>query len=852
MLLHLLLAWGLPCSAQFTANNVSVAFPLDQLEPGTVVGALAFRSDTLYIVNTNWHSVLSFTQAGGVTRIAGKFLGGSGGRGSDDGQGTAASFWSPQSISLDAAGTTAYVSDERRIRVLAPSTATVSTLAGGGAGFFADGVGTDAAFSGITALAFDPSGRIYVTDVGEAPVQCVIRTISTASRVVSTLAGGQGCSLAAANGVGTAATLSLGGYRGLAIGASSNVFLAEPNSRLIRMITPAGVVSTFSGSGATALTDGPAQSASFKAPSELAYYASTDTLFVIDDDHVRAVAADGSVTTIAGGGAFDSGVSTRFSRLAGIAVDALTGAVYLGDNPSSVSTVFRIDLAQPCPPGFFCANNRTGTPCPPGTFNPSAGQGSLSAPCAPGTASPSGQATCSPCAADTYALAQGSGACASCSGGNVSTPAAAVCCALGAWAAPGSATCTACAAGRYRGTAGSSSADCAACPAGLSSYAGAGACCAPGQYLRPGAATCSACRAGRYSAAPGLSSDDGCTPCPSNTYSVTPGAVSDAVCLPCQPGTFASPGATACTACRSGYFLEDAALGRCAECSPGTFSSAGATVCQGCPAGAFTPTGASPFCLPCPAGSFCPAGSAQPSACPANSHVSTLGSANASACEPCPPATLAARGAAECIPDPTAALSCPAGSQPDLQGSSCAALASCPQPLAAYLSAEGRLQFCQACPPGTAGSAPGACAACQQQPGQGLCPGATLRPLWNFSAPESAEAQGPWGGGCRRLAAPAAAAAAAGGGGWGGAGGAAPGGAPEALALQPPSTATLAIGGTLFALLLLCAAALRLDKLNHATLQAALRKADVRVGAARPCAGSQPPCARARCSRQRK
>lgn len=70
-----------------------------------------------------------------------------------------------------------------------------------------------------------------------------------------------------ADGVGTAATFSL--PTGLAFDAVGNLYVADQNNNLIRMIAPAGVVSTIAG-GNPGSADGIGLAAHFNSPQALA------------------------------------------------------------------------------------------------------------------------------------------------------------------------------------------------------------------------------------------------------------------------------------------------------------------------------------------------------------------------------------------------------------------------------------------------------------------------------------------------------------------------------------------------------------------------------------------------------
>lgn len=97
-------------------------------------------------------------------------LAGSGSLGFADGTGAAASFRFPEGVAVDTAGNV-YVGDSEnnRIRVITP-TGAVTTLAGSGtgagtgAGAFADGTGTAASFWRPNAVTVDLAGTVYVAD----------------------------------------------------------------------------------------------------------------------------------------------------------------------------------------------------------------------------------------------------------------------------------------------------------------------------------------------------------------------------------------------------------------------------------------------------------------------------------------------------------------------------------------------------------------------------------------------------------------------------------------------------------------------------------------------------------------
>jgi DNA-binding beta-propeller fold protein YncE len=112
------------------------------------------------------------------------------------------------------------------------------------------------------------------------------------------------------------------------------VYVADSSNNKIRKITPAGVVTTLAGSGRQGSRDGNA--ASFRSPSGLAVDSSGDVYVVDANNHkIRKITPAGVVTTFAGSGVSGSedgtGTAASFNYPSGVAVDS-TGNVYVADN----------------------------------------------------------------------------------------------------------------------------------------------------------------------------------------------------------------------------------------------------------------------------------------------------------------------------------------------------------------------------------------------------------------------------------------------------------------------------------------------------------------------------------------
>ncbi|MBV5343629.1 putative Ig domain-containing protein, partial [bacterium] len=189
-----------------------------------------------------------------------------------------------------------------------------------------DGTGTAASFNYPSGLDVDAAGNIYVADYGNNKIRKI-----TPAGVVSTFAG-TGTS-GSTDGAGT--TAKFWAPSGVALDAAGNIYVADYVNHKIRKITPAGVVSTLAGTGTAGSTNGTGTAASFNYPSGLAVDAAG--YVYVSDQHnlkIRKITPAGVVSTLAGSGTLGSTngdlTTSRFNYPYGVAVDA-TGNVYVSD-----------------------------------------------------------------------------------------------------------------------------------------------------------------------------------------------------------------------------------------------------------------------------------------------------------------------------------------------------------------------------------------------------------------------------------------------------------------------------------------------------------------------------------------
>lgn len=246
-----------------------------------------------------------------------------------DGNSTTARFQCIEGLTMDDDGNiyaSVYGTLFTGIRKITP-TGDVSTIAGSATRGNADGNGTAAQFWYPFGLAVDDAGILYVADGGYGTIRKI-----TPSGDVSTFVGS---TFGYNDATGTAALL--GSVHGIDFDSAGNLYIADSTNHRIRKMTPAGVVTTFAGSGSQQSTDGNGTSASFHYPTGLAID-DDDNVYVYDATglKLRKITPSGDVTTVAGSGSYGStngvGLYSTFTWMeTGLVVDP-SGVIYIGDS----------------------------------------------------------------------------------------------------------------------------------------------------------------------------------------------------------------------------------------------------------------------------------------------------------------------------------------------------------------------------------------------------------------------------------------------------------------------------------------------------------------------------------------
>lgn len=227
----------------------------------------------------------------------------------DRGQGGAARLNFPAGVAVGRDGSV-YIADtyNNRIRQVGPS-GRIDTIAGTGTAGSGNDVsaGRSALLDHPAGVAVAADGTVYIADTYNNRI-CRLDAGNGQMRVI---AGTGGAGYAGDGGPATAAELDHPGA--VATGPSGQVYIADSYNHRVRVIAADGTISTVAGTGTAAYSGdgGPATAAALRVPQGIAVDGAGN-LYIADSlNHcVRAVKGDGTITTVAGTGVF--GTKSRF------------------------------------------------------------------------------------------------------------------------------------------------------------------------------------------------------------------------------------------------------------------------------------------------------------------------------------------------------------------------------------------------------------------------------------------------------------------------------------------------------------------------------------------------------------
>lgn len=321
-------AWGQQYTISTIAGNGTAGFSGDGGAPTSAqlsgpLGLALDSSGNLYIVDSVNDRVRKIS-GGNITTVAGN---GTGGFSGDGKAATSAEMLDPAGVALDSSGNI-YIADTANhvIREVTVSNGNISTIAGTNTGGYTGdgGAATSAELDSPTDVAVDSSGNVFIADSGNH----VIREVSGGG--INTIAG-------------NVPNYFIHDPESVVLDSSGDLYISEPNGYKITEYSN-GVLTLIGGNGVIGFTgdNGPAVDASFDEPTGIALD-SNGFLYVCDTDNnrIRKIAPDGTVTTIAGAGvpgfSGDGGAASNalLSFPRGIVVDSAFN-VYVSDTGNNV------------------------------------------------------------------------------------------------------------------------------------------------------------------------------------------------------------------------------------------------------------------------------------------------------------------------------------------------------------------------------------------------------------------------------------------------------------------------------------------------------------------------------------
>jgi sugar lactone lactonase YvrE len=227
------------------------------------------------------------------------------------------------------------------------NTQVINIMAGNGTeGFNGDGhTALSTSFSALGGMAFNGAGGLLVVDSYNDRLRQIAST-----KIVSTIAGGY----VGDGGKATAASLNFTNYVAhIAFDAAGNLYIADIDDCRVRKVSPAGIISTFAGTGICAYSGdgGPATSATLSVPQAVAADGNGN-VYIADTGNnvIRKVDSSGTITTFLTTLTASNGF-TLSARANALAIDG-GGNLYASDGlyaiwkitPSASTTVIAGEL----------------------------------------------------------------------------------------------------------------------------------------------------------------------------------------------------------------------------------------------------------------------------------------------------------------------------------------------------------------------------------------------------------------------------------------------------------------------------------------------------------------------------
>ncbi len=218
----------------------------------------------------------------------------------DGGPATEAGLSQPSGLAVAADGSL-YISDRlQRIRRVRPDGIIETVVGTGVSGYNGDGIpATEAQLAEPRDVAFGPDGSLYIADERNNRIRRV-----GLDGIITTVAGIGGPGAYGGDG-GPATEAQLNHPYAVDVGPDGSLYIADSQNDRVRRVSPDGTMTTFAGTGERGFSgdEGPASEAQLNRPSGVAVGLDGSVLIVDTyNNRVRRVGTDGIITTAAGGG----------------------------------------------------------------------------------------------------------------------------------------------------------------------------------------------------------------------------------------------------------------------------------------------------------------------------------------------------------------------------------------------------------------------------------------------------------------------------------------------------------------------------------------------------------------------
>jgi uncharacterized protein (TIGR03437 family) len=232
-------------------------------------------------------------------------------------------------LAVDSSGY--YIGDDGNLMVMHVGTDGIVNVVAGNGFSFASGDGGLAVNAGLLnpiSVAIDRSSNIYVGEFGGAVRK--VTTDGVINRIAGTGVRGYG------GDKGPALDAQLNEPYGLLVDSAGNLYIADTGNNRIRKVDPSGQITTIAGNGTGGFRGdgGPALNAELDEPTRMAMDSAGDLFFVDSSNfRIRKIDANGTITTVAGGGKnLSNGIVATLADIVPEAI-ALDGAgnIYIAD-----------------------------------------------------------------------------------------------------------------------------------------------------------------------------------------------------------------------------------------------------------------------------------------------------------------------------------------------------------------------------------------------------------------------------------------------------------------------------------------------------------------------------------------